>query len=99
MLDPCHFFTAGQKPTALAVADLGSEVTAPDGSTTVGPPDGHPDLIVADSGIHGEWRVRRWLERRVILPGLVDDQGQFSASACPQRLAPGQAPQSLALGD
>jgi hypothetical protein len=36
------FFISGQKPTALAVADLGSEVTAPDGSKTLGPPDGHP---------------------------------------------------------
>jgi hypothetical protein len=42
-------FLAGQNPVAVAIADVGSPVMQ-DGSTTLGPPDGHPDLIVAASG-------------------------------------------------
>src|SRR5262249_16159911 len=42
----------GQVPLAVAVADVGSQVTLPDGSTALGPADGHPDLIVADNGLH-----------------------------------------------
>jgi hypothetical protein len=34
-----------------------------------------------------------------VLPGLVDAQGQFAGFGAPILLAPGQTPQSLALGD
>src|SRR5262249_14350528 len=44
-------FPAGQEPFAVAVADFGSQVIHPDGSVTLGSPDGQPDLIVAATGV------------------------------------------------
>jgi hypothetical protein len=92
-------FPAGRQPVALAVADLGSQVTNPDGSTSYGPPDGHPDVIVADGGNYTGSGVVAGLPGVYVLPGLVDSQGHFAGFGSPQLLAPGLAPQSLALGD
>ncbi len=44
------YFT-GQNPVAVAVVDFGSQVTLPDGSTKLGPPDGKLDLVVANCGV------------------------------------------------
>src|SRR5262249_37827708 len=44
-------FPAGGTPVALAIADIGSQVTLPDGTAALGPADGHPDIILADSGV------------------------------------------------
>ena len=67
---------AGEAPIAVAVADMGSQITLPDGSTVLGPPDGIPDLIVAATGTtliaaSGPPQV-------IILPGLVDAEGNFA---------------------
>src|SRR5262249_54927320 len=40
-------FNTGEAPFAVAVADFGSAVQHPDGTVSLGPPDGHPDLLVA----------------------------------------------------
>jgi hypothetical protein len=66
----------GQSPLAVAVADVGSAVKQPDGTTVLGPPDGHPDLIVAASGLAQP--ARSGPPEVVVLPGLVDAQGQFN---------------------
>ncbi len=96
---PPTTYTSGQGPVALAVADIGSQATNPDGSTALGPPDGHPDLVVADGANEGNGRVTTGLTGVYVLPGLVDDQGNFAGFGSPILLAPGLTPQSLALGD
>jgi hypothetical protein len=88
---------AGQSPYAVAVADFGSAVTLADGSTVLGPPDGHPDLIVADVGdaqpaLFGPPAV-------ALLPGHVDAQGRFDGFGAPLTLATPKAPQDLKVAD
>ncbi len=91
------FLNVGHNPIAVAIADLGSEVALADGSTVLGPPDGHADAVVAVSGLVfilapvGPPQV-------VVLPGLVDAQGQFSGFGAPQQLAPGDAPSDVDIG-
>jgi hypothetical protein len=92
-------FSTGQQPVALTVADLGSQVTLPDGSTAFGPPDGHPDLIVADGGNFTGGGAVSGLTGVYILPMLVDDQGHYAGFGTPHLLASGLAPQSLAVGN
>jgi hypothetical protein len=88
---------AGQSPISVAVADLGSNMRLPDGSSALGPPDGHPDLIIADVGdaqpaLFGPPAV-------IILPGLVDAQGRFAGFGSPFTLATPKAPQYLQVAD
>jgi hypothetical protein len=87
----------GQSPLAVAVGDVGSQVTLPDGTTVLGPPDGHPDLIVAASGLaqpalFGPPEV-------VLLPGLVDAKGRFAGFGSPLHLANATLPQDIKVGD
>jgi hypothetical protein len=96
---PTSYVAGAQQPLDLAVADLGSQVTSPDGSTSFGPSDGRPDLIAAVGGgltIGGFNTVENGV---YVLPGLVDSQGHFAGFGSPYLLAPGLGPQSLALGD
>ena len=91
-------FLASQSPVAVAVADVGSVITQPDGSTTLGPPDGHPDLIVAASG--GFLALAPQGPPGVfVLPGLLDGQGKFAGFGLPLLLAPAKAPQDVAVAD
>jgi hypothetical protein len=91
-------FLAGQNPVAVAIADVGSAVTQPHGSTTLGPPDGHPDLIVAASGT--SFTVPPQGPPGVfVLPGLVDGQGNFAGFGLPLQLASANAPQDVAVAD
>jgi hypothetical protein len=83
------YFPSGEWPVALGVADLGSQVTLPDGTTALGPPDSIPDVIVANNGP----------PEIVILPGLVDDKGQFAGFGGPFRLTAAQAPLDLQIAD
>ena len=92
-------YPAGRQPVGVVVADLGSQVTLADGSTTFGPPDGHPDLVLANGGNETSSGAAVGATGVFVLPGLVDDQGNFAGFGSPVELAPGQAPQSLALGD
>ena len=80
----------GQFPVAVAVADFGSAIKLSDGTFVLGPPDGHVDLIVADNGhtlplVSGPAEI-------VLLPGLVDDQGNFAGFGHPIRLASPKGP-------
>ncbi len=92
------FFISGEGSTSLAVVDFGSQVGLPDGSTALGPPDGHPDIIVGNIGFQSG-RVPGGSTGVVILPGLFDDQGNFVSFGLPKPLASGKAPQSLAARD
>jgi hypothetical protein len=88
--------SSGEAPLAVVVADIGSQITNPDGSTQLGPPDGHPDLIVADSGLSqtdfsGPAEI-------VVLPSIFDSGG-FEGFGSPIPLATADRPQSLAVGD
>jgi hypothetical protein len=87
--------SAGVTPLAVTIADVGSQITLPDGSTELGPPDGHPDLIVADSGI--PQTVFTGPPEIVVLPGLFDSHG-FEGFGVPLRIATGMRPASLAVG-
>jgi hypothetical protein len=86
-------YTSGQEPLALAVADIGRAVTAPDGSVSLGPPDGHPDLIVVDSGAPSEDFYGP--PEIAVLPSIYDGQTfqgfgpaiQVSAAILPTDLA------------
>jgi hypothetical protein len=96
---PVTTYTSGQGPIAIAVADLGSEETNPDGSTSLGPPDGHPDLVVADALNGGNGRVTLDVMGVYLLPGLVDDQGNFAGFGSPILLTRAVTPQSPVVGD
>jgi hypothetical protein len=87
----------GEEPIAVAVADLGSQVTLPDGSTVLGPPDGHPDLIVADNGV--PLAVTTGPAQVVVLPGLVDARGHFNGFGAAITLAPAVSPLDLKVAD
>jgi hypothetical protein len=91
-------FFAGQNPVAVAVGDLGSPVTQPDGSVTVGPPDSVPDLIVADTGNLLSFNTAG-PPGVFLLPGLADGQGHFLGFGNPLELAPAVAPQDVAVAD
>jgi hypothetical protein len=88
---------AGQSPIAVAVADFGSAVQLSDGSTAPGPPDGHPDLIVADVGL--TLTTTFGPPAIVLLPGQVDAQGRFAGFGAPLTLAAPKAPQDLQVAD
>ncbi|MGD0389028.1 MAG: FG-GAP-like repeat-containing protein [Tepidisphaeraceae bacterium] len=89
-------FVVGQTPVALAMADLGSSLQ--NGTSNLGPPDGHPDLIVANSGVKfglanlGPPDV-------VVLPSIYNTQGQFTGFGLPDILYTGIAPQDVSVGD
>ena len=80
---------------AVTVADFGSP--PPEGSTVVGPPDGHPDLIVANNGHASPLYTRA--SRGGPLPGLVDDDGQFAGFGDPVRLAFAEGPLDVKVRD
>jgi len=80
-------------PVAVAVADFGSQITLPDGSTTLGPPDGIPDIIVANNGGLAD------APGIVVLPGLVDAQGNFAGFGSAIPLALGSSPLDLKVAD
>ena len=95
--EPTSVFV-GQFPVAVKVADLASVLE--DGTVVVGTPDGRPDLIVANNGytlptLAGPAEV-------VILPGLVDELGNFAGFdrpfEDPVQLAPAKGPLDLKIG-
>jgi hypothetical protein len=88
--------SAGEAPLAVAVADIGSPIKNPDGSVTLGPPDGNPDLIVADSGL--EQTDFSGPAEIAVFPSDVDSGG-FEGFDSPILLATATRPQSLAVGD
>ena len=96
--EPTSVFV-GQFPVAVKVADLASVLE--DGTVVVGTPDGRPDLIVANNGytlptLAGPAEV-------VILPGLVDEQGNFAGFdrpfEDPVQLAPAKGPLDVRIED
>ncbi len=91
------FRFGGQEPVAVAVADLGSEVTLADGSTVLGPPDGLPDLLVADNG--AIQNITNGPAEIVILPGMADGQGHFNGFGSPFVLAASNSPLDLKVAD
>ncbi len=48
---PQDITDVGQGPLSIRVFDWGSQITLPDDSVVLGPRDGKPDLIVANSGV------------------------------------------------
>ena len=95
---PQDFFS-GQAPDAIAVADFGSEITLANGSTILGPPDGKPDLMLANSGQLVGTSILVGGPGIVVLPGLYDAQGQFLGFGNPHLVAPARGPTGLAVGD
>jgi hypothetical protein len=90
---PVRESPTGQTPVAIAVADFGS--VRADGS--LGPPDGHSDLIVADNGLtqplfSGPPEIQ-------LLPGLVDAAGHFAGLGAPIHLASARGPLDVKAGD
>ena len=94
-------YGAGALPLAVVVADMGSQVTLPDGSTALGPPDGHPDLIVADNAAGGVSNnaAGAGVPEILVWPGLVNGNGQFAGFGGPFALASAQAPLDLQAAD
>src|SRR5262249_13682729 len=87
--------SAGQYPLAVAVADF--VTLRPDGSTVLGLPDGHPDLLVAANGLpqptlFGPPEVR-------LIPGKVDSLGKFAGFGPSLRLASPTGPIGIKTGD
>jgi hypothetical protein len=94
---PPVYLNEGDYPMASAVADLGSPITLPDGSTVLGPPDGIPDLVVADNG--ATQSIDNGPPEIVVLPGLKNAQGQFAGFGAPIPYAPANSPLDLKVGD
>ncbi len=92
-------YLAGQLPSALALVDLGSAETLPDGTTVLGPPDGHPDLVVACTGVDPFATPSLGPPGVFILPSLWDAQGHFAGFGSPLPLLLGGLPTGLAVGD
>jgi hypothetical protein len=92
------YFT-GQIPAAIALVDLGSQVTLPDGTTVLGAPDGHPDVVVANSGVSFSSSGSLGPPGVVILPSLWDAQGHFTGLGAPLPLLSADRPIGLAVGD
>src|SRR5262249_30645422 len=89
-------FTSGQGPDAIRVADLGSVIK---GSAVLGPPDGKPDLIIANSGQLTGTTVSIGGPGIVVLPGLYDAQRHFMGFGDPYLVAPARGPTGLDVGD
>jgi hypothetical protein len=88
---------SGQVPSAIQLADWGSQIQTSDGHFALGPPDGHPDLIVANSG--SPVATPLGSPDVVVLPALFDQNGKFGGFGAPETLYQGTAPFALALGD
>jgi hypothetical protein len=92
--DQIQGFTAvGRAPLAVAVADFGSALT--DGS--LGPPDGLPDLVLADAGLTNP--TYGGPPEVVLLPGQADGRGQFTGFRSPIPLASLPGPIDAKVGD
>src|SRR5262249_48028074 len=85
--------SGGRSPVAVSVADFGSVLH--DGS--LGPPDGHPDLIVAANGLDAA--AYTGPPEIVLLPGLMDAHGEFVGFGDPLRLASSKGPLDVKVGD
>jgi hypothetical protein len=83
----------GRAPVAVAVADFGSAL--PDGS--LGPPDGLPDLILADAGLTSP--TYSGPPEVVLLPGQADGHGNFTGFGSPIPLAFLPGPIDVKAGD
>jgi hypothetical protein len=92
-------FFAGLGPIAIEFIDWGSETTTEDGAFVLGPPDGQPDLIVANSGAFIGAVTVTTLPEVVALPGLTDENGNFVGFGAPHRLASATQPLDLAAAD
>jgi hypothetical protein len=92
-------YFAGQVPAAMALVDLDSQVTLPGGTTMLGPPDGHPDVVVANSGVNPFTTASLGPPGVVILPSLWDAQGHFTGLGAPVPLLSADVPIGLAVGD
>jgi len=90
----------GQGPVAVEVADFGSQIELADSSIGLGPPDGKPDLLVANSGVQLGFQAVG-VPGVVVLPGIFDfdDGGDFVLFGPPLELAAAEAPHDLDLGD
>jgi hypothetical protein len=80
----------------VAIADLGTPQTQPDGSVAFGSPDGKLDLVVtAKSRVSGD------PAQVIVLPGVfaTDSNGDFVLFGAPQRLAFVQDAGKIAIGD
>jgi hypothetical protein len=89
-------YGSGETPLAIAVGNVGSQVTEMDGSVVLGPPDGELDLIVADSGISqtdffGPAEI-------AVLPAIFQS-GVFQNFGSPIEVAAAINPDSVAVGD
>ena len=92
-------FTAGQTPLSVAIADVATSVFNPDGSiaSTLGEPDGHPDLIIAASGV--VLTLKSVGPPGVfVLPAIWSGDSLIGFDA-PHLLAAGAAPQDVKAGD
>jgi FG-GAP-like repeat len=102
-----HLFPDGQIPVAVAVADLatGAVTLNSDGSvasttTTLGKPDGHPDIIIAATGVVAAiTNVGDTSPGIFVLPTLWDAQGHFKGLGAPIKLAPADVPLDVKVVD
>jgi hypothetical protein len=90
-------FNTGAGTFAMTVADFGSAVPNSDGTFSLGPPDGHPDLLVAASGESGP--VLSGPPQVLFYPGQVDTHGYFNGFGDPIVLASPRTPIDIKTGD
>ena len=97
---PMVYEDVGQGPLVVRVADWGSQVSHADNEpVTLGPPDGVPDLIVANSGVIPGPFTAIGPPGIVLLPGLLDKHGIRSGFGDPFTLSAAEQPLDLELTD
>ncbi len=81
-----QFFFTGEAPIAITLIDWGSEIETEDGLKRLGPADGHVDLAVANSGASLSV-AKPGPPEIVVLPQLLDENGEFAGFGAPHRIA------------
>lgn len=96
---PIEIDGVGQGPLVVRVVDWGSQIKSDDGKISIGPPDGHLDLLVANSGVIPGPVLSVGPPGVVLLPGLTDAKGAAAGFGAPITLAPAEQPLDLELAD
>jgi hypothetical protein len=78
---------------SIVAADLGSQTTRPDGTTSFGPADGIPDLVVNIAPRAGVAQAQL-----IVVPGLLED-GAFAGFGTPRLLAEGDLARPMTAAD
>lgn len=96
---PLDITDVGQGPLSIRVFDWGSQSTLPDDSVVIGPRDGKPDLIIANSGVIPGPFNSIGPPGIVMLPRLADEKDGTARFGDPISLARAEQPLDIEIAD